>query len=77
MEEKRDIHMKLSDINATIEKTMGQMTDSFSIRSANMPEFTEEFFLEGIPDFSELAKEIDVENTVRLTRRIGDIDKEI
>ena len=77
MEEKRDIHMKLSDINATIEKTMGQMTDSFSIRSANMPEFTEEFFLEGIPDFSELAKEIDVENTVRWTRRTGDIDKEI
>ena len=77
MEEKRDIHMKLSDINATVEKAMGQLTDSFSIRSANMPEFTEEFFLEGRPDWSELAKEIDVENTVRLTRRIGGIDKEI
>ena len=77
MEEKRDIHMKLSDINATVEKAMGQMTDSFSIRSANMPEFTEEFFLEGVPDWSELAKEIDVEKTDRWTRRIGDIDKEI
>ncbi len=77
MKEKGDINKQLKDVDATIEKAMEQMTDSFATSPVKMPEFTEEFFLEGRPDWSELAKEIDVEKTDRWTRRIGDIDKEI
>lgn len=63
MKEKEDIFEQLKDMGATIEKAMGQMTDSFVIKPTNMPEFTEEFFLEGLSEQMEIAKEMDLVKT--------------